>query len=145
MTKEEYDKQTSQAVEIIKLLNGIVGTQFNSAEFDQRFDDTDNLIHALEIFQLHISDTIANLKEIGKIRKDEKEYWDFQEKCKKGECETVSWADIPQLAVNEITDRIRSMSFVPIGDVVTKEKYCELLGRAVSSFKSKYNIKSIKI
>jgi hypothetical protein len=135
MTKEEYKKNTNHAVELIKAMNEVVGTNY-SPEFSQEYGDTDSLLQALSILQTHIDETIKIVKKTGESYSEAKIYELFVGN--KEPNRTVKWGDVPQTVKNEIKEMY--------GAAGGGEQFSEdAFSKTVEWFKTKYNVGKIEL
>lgn len=142
MTKEEYIKNTEHCVKIIRTMYDLLGLDCNVEEM-QNAADTDYMIGALTLINIHISDGIDFLKEIGQQYKEDIQYDEFVKKCKNGENKLIKWNDIP----NKIREKLNEIYQTYANDYSTIDKNTHdmLMQKALDEFKTKYNIISILI
>lgn len=142
MTREEYKRETNQAVELIKAMDNVFGTKYYPGCV-QSGSDTDTLVNALTIFKIHIEYVIEHLEHIGEKYKKDKEYNEFVSKCSNHGFESIKWSEIPDMAKDELMLMYRGL--VCGLNNVTEDDHDYYFGKATKIFKDKYNIKKIEI
>lgn len=142
MTQEEYKRETSHAVELIKAMDNALGTKYYPG-YVQSVSDTDTLINALTVFKIHINDAIEHLEHIGEKYKKEKEYNEFVSKCANNGFKSIKWSEIPDMARDELMLMYRGL--VCSMNNVTEDDHDYYFRKATTMFKDKYNINKIEI
>lgn len=142
MIDEDYRKITQHAVDLIKATNSVIGLNIDP-DMSQTEYDTKALLSSLRVIKTHMEDTMDELEYQARTLAEEKKYRKFLDRCGSGEAGTVKWSEIPQKAKDELIGLYRKQT--ACFDSVTKEQSDDFLGKAVNSFKLKYNIVKIEI